>query len=316
MYYVYEWFVIDTGEIFYVGKGTRERYKYRKRNKKFNEFVNNHKCDSRIIKYFETEDDAFQYEYKRIEELKKIGQCQCNIMKGGRGGTTECWTEEARKYYSENNVMKSKEQRERMSKNNPMKNKEVAMRTNGQKKKAVIIGEHEYESVKDALTEYGICWDVLSTWCRKGINPYGEKCRYKGQPQKEYDGVRYNKGGSRPVIYKGIRYESEIDCAKSIGISQRTITEWLKRGFNPQGIECRFENDTRELEFVNRYTTRDNNRSKPVIINGIEYRSCRIASEKLNVPKSTLYSYLNGSKYNPYYLCEYGNQQPSQRNVS
>lgn len=33
MYYVYEWFVIETDEIFYVGKGTGRRFKVRKHNK-------------------------------------------------------------------------------------------------------------------------------------------------------------------------------------------------------------------------------------------------------------------------------------------
>ena len=316
MYYIYEWFVVDTGEIFYVGKGTRERYKCRKRNKLFNEYIQCHECDSRIIKYFESENEAFEYEYNRIKELKEMGQCQCNVMNGGRGGTTEWWTEEARKYYSENNIMKSEEQRERMSRNNPMKNKEVAMKVNSQKRKAVIIDDKEFVSVKEAVAAYNICPEVLATWCKKGINPYGEKCRYKGMPQAEYSAKRYNPGGSRPVIYQGVRYECALDFANAIGISQHAATQWLKRGFNSDGVPCRYEDDTRELTFVNRYTVRNQNRAKPVIVNGIEYKSCTHASEALGIPRSTLYSYLNRSKHNEKYICEYGNQQPSQGNVN
>lgn len=38
MFYVYEWYNIDTNEIFYVGKGCGERYKQAtKRNKLFQE---------------------------------------------------------------------------------------------------------------------------------------------------------------------------------------------------------------------------------------------------------------------------------------
>ena len=54
-FYVYEWFIIETKEIFYVGKGCRNRYKVRKHNKLFNSILENNNCASRIIMYFETE---------------------------------------------------------------------------------------------------------------------------------------------------------------------------------------------------------------------------------------------------------------------
>ena len=62
MFYVYEWYVVESGEIFYVGKGTRNRYKVRKHNKFFNDFITRYNCDSRIIKEFKTEKEAFEYE--------------------------------------------------------------------------------------------------------------------------------------------------------------------------------------------------------------------------------------------------------------
>ena len=55
MYYVYEWYVIETNEVFYVGKGTRNRYKVKKHNKFFNDFISRQNCDSRIIKTFKKE---------------------------------------------------------------------------------------------------------------------------------------------------------------------------------------------------------------------------------------------------------------------
>ena len=39
MFYVYEWFVKESGEVFYVGKGTKNRYKVKKHNKFFNDFI-------------------------------------------------------------------------------------------------------------------------------------------------------------------------------------------------------------------------------------------------------------------------------------
>lgn len=86
MFYVYEWFIKNTNEIFYVGKGTNKRYKIKKHNKLFNYILENNDCESRIIKYFETEKEAFDYEYQRINELWSIGQCKANIYKGGMGG--------------------------------------------------------------------------------------------------------------------------------------------------------------------------------------------------------------------------------------
>ena len=62
MFYVYEWYNVDTDEVFYVGKGTGNRYKQTsKRNKKFQQYYENHECAVRIVKYFELEEDAFNY---------------------------------------------------------------------------------------------------------------------------------------------------------------------------------------------------------------------------------------------------------------
>lgn len=314
MYYVYEWYIIETGEIIYVGKGTGLRYKVRKHNKLFNEMIKRFSCDSRIIKQFDSEKEAFEYEFDRVLELKCKGQCVCNIHNGGYGGTTEWWTDELRKKYSDNNVMKSETQRKRMSENNPMKDKDIAAKTNGQKRKAVIIGDKEYPSVKDACNEFGVCFEVIANWCRKGVNPKGEKCRYKDREQVEFTDKRYNKGGSRAVIYEGVRYECVKDFAKGIGIGERTAGEWLRRGFNSKGVPVRYEDDTRELTFVNRYNERDKDKGKPVIVNDVTYKNVKEASKALGLTVKTLRTYLqkqNSTKY----ICKYGNQQPSRGNT-
>lgn len=315
MYYVYEWYIKDTDEIIYVGKGTRNRYKVRKHNKLFNEMIRRFECDSRIVKEFKTEKEAFDYEYERINTLKEKNECVCNIHKGGYGGSTEWWNEELRKRYSEKNVMKSEYQRERMSKSNPMKDPVIAEKTNGQKRKAVIIGDIEYRSIKEAHIALNVTTETIVLWCNKGINSLGQKCRYKGKPQVEYEGKRYNKGGSKSVVYQGIEYECVKDFAVAIGIAENTAHSWLRRGYNPDGIPCRYKNDNRELYYENRFVKRNKARAKTVIVNGIEYKSCLDASQKLNIPKTTLYSYLQGRKYNPKCICKYGNQQPSQGNT-
>ena len=182
MFYVYEWFVKQTGEVFYVGKGCGRRYKVRKHNKFFNDFIKRHDCDSRIIKEFINEKDAFSYEYERIKELKFIGQCVCNIYDGGTGGTQSWWTNERKLEYSKKNIMKSEQQRKRMSENNPMKNPEIAAKTNAKKRKPIIVDGIYFESVKKAA-EYIGTWDVYLTECLKHKNGLCKehKCEYANQ---------------------------------------------------------------------------------------------------------------------------------------
>lgn len=179
MYYVYEWFIIETDEIIYVGKGTGKRYTVKKHNRFFNDMIKRYQCDSRIIKFFDNEADAFDYEFQRINELIQLGQCVCNIYQGGTGGTTSWWNDELRMKYSDRNVMKSTEQRKRMSEHNPMKDKNVAKKVARKKSRPVIIGDIEYPSVKVAHEQTGHCVDTIRKWCIDGINPNGEICRYK-----------------------------------------------------------------------------------------------------------------------------------------
>lgn len=184
MFYVYEWFIKNTGEIIYVGKGCRNRYKVRKHNKFFNDMIKRYDCESRIVKTFYTEKEAFDYEFIRINELKQQNQCVCNIYQGGLGGTIEWWTDERRQQYSEKNVMKSQKQRKRMKEYNPMNNPNIAEKTNGQKRRKVIIGTTTYESIKEAKEILGISYSNLITWNKKGITPNGEKIKI--EPQKQH----------------------------------------------------------------------------------------------------------------------------------
>ncbi len=89
-FYVYEWFIKETGEIFHVGKGKKMRYleKERGRNSYFKKIINKYECDSRIYLDNLNEDEAYDLERKRISELKKIGQARTNIHEGGKGGNT------------------------------------------------------------------------------------------------------------------------------------------------------------------------------------------------------------------------------------
>ena len=181
MFYVYEWYIVSTNEVIYVGKGCRNRYKVRKHNQFFNDMITRFECDSRIIKYFEKEEDAFAYEYDRVKELQSIGQCKCNIYKGGFGGETKTWTAEKRAIYSEKNGMHSTEQRQRMSKNNPMKNPEIAEKVNSRKRKPVIIDGIKYCSVKAGAEAIGVDISSLIYALKDGRKCKGHECKYDNQ---------------------------------------------------------------------------------------------------------------------------------------
>ena len=84
-YYVYEWFNIDTGDVFYVGKGKKDRWKSLKsRSKAFKEYYNFHNCDVRKIKDNMREEDAYALEKETILRYKNISTVLCNIDDGGR----------------------------------------------------------------------------------------------------------------------------------------------------------------------------------------------------------------------------------------
>lgn len=309
MFYVYEWFKKDTNEIIYVGKGTRNRYKVRKHNKLFNEIITAYDCDSRIVKYFETEEEAFNYEFQKVNELKTKGQCICNIYNGGFGGTQESWTEEKRKWYSDHNCMKSEKQRERMSKNNPMKNKVISEKVKSKNQRKVNINGVTYKSVGEACKVYNVSFDTMKVWCTKGINPKKELCRYDDENQKYYSNKRYNIGGCKQIQYKTTIYESVLDIAEELKISKYTIYRWAKKGFDDNGNICKYTNDKRDLTFKP-YVAGEEKR-KPIIVNGILYNSKKEAEEKLNIKKGGLEPYIKGIRKNNKYICEYVNQQPS-----
>lgn len=184
MFYVYEWYIIDTEEIFYVGKGCKKRKgQISARNKLFKEVYDNNKCANRIVKEFDNENDAFNYEHQRITELKNKGLCKCNLDYGGKGGCHFIWTPEMREYYSKYNVMKSKKQRERMSKNNPMKNKEYAMKNGLKHRKPFYIGDNEFQTLDEASKYYKVKLQTIKYYLNKG-HKGNEKCYYKQDNQQ------------------------------------------------------------------------------------------------------------------------------------
>lgn len=96
-FYIYEWYIVDTGEVFYVGKGTGGRYKeHRRRNKMFLDFYRTHTCDVRLIYIDLYEDEAFYLEHLTIMYyIQNTNFRLTNQNTGGSGGQRQLYRTQA-----------------------------------------------------------------------------------------------------------------------------------------------------------------------------------------------------------------------------
>lgn len=242
MFYVYEWFNVETNEIFYVGKGKDNRYKQtQKRNKLFLNYITNNKCDVRIIEYFENEKDAFEFEHKRICDLKYKKQCICNLDDGGKGGTHFSWTPEMRRYYSKYNCMKNEKQRKRMSENNPMKCSEIATKVGKTKSKPIVIGNKIYDSIKDAARAYNVYDTAISYWLKRGYSNDYKICYYYGQNTININ-VKTHKCNCKSVMVDNVKFNTVKDAAKYLNTTSSTLILYIKNGKLYKGHICKYDN--------------------------------------------------------------------------
>ena len=65
-FYVYEWFIVDTLKVFYVGKGKGRRRFVKSRNQHFNNTIKKYDCAVRLVKSSLTEQEAFELEKEAL----------------------------------------------------------------------------------------------------------------------------------------------------------------------------------------------------------------------------------------------------------
>ncbi len=245
MFYVYEWYNIHTNEIFYVGKGCKLRYKVRKHNKKFNEYLQNHDCDSRIVKTFKKESLAFEYEFERIRELKSKDQCECNLIDGGCGGVTTWWNEKRRLDYSTNNVMKQTAQRKRMSVQNPMRDSVTVEKIAKQKRRAIIYDGIMYESAKHLATVINRKIGTIRLWANNGYSETGKQCYYADTtPDSDWHDKYINRRHRNlvPILIDGIKFDSVIFGAKYLGCDPSVLVRAMKSTKHYKNHICEYAN--------------------------------------------------------------------------
>lgn len=238
-FYVYEWFNINTNEVFYVGKGCGKRaFETKKRNKIFLKYYETYPCDVRLVFQDLSEEEAFKQEKILTDFYKKKDQCQANLADAGYGGVSQVWTPELKQYWSENNPMKQEEQRLRMSIYNPMKNPEVAKKVGQTKKRAVIINGVKYDGLVDAAKDLQVCTDTILTWVKQGHNSKGEPCRYADEEEKNFIIIK----PGRPILIDGIYYETGVLAAKAIGVTPAAVSYALKHSGICKGHKCEYAN--------------------------------------------------------------------------
>lgn len=82
-FYVYAHYTLDTNELFYIGKGQKDRCKT-KRNSYWFKVVNKHNYYIKFLYINLSQEEAYKLEIQSIAEY----QPRCNFTRGGSGGDT------------------------------------------------------------------------------------------------------------------------------------------------------------------------------------------------------------------------------------
>lgn len=104
-YYIYAWYYINTNEIFYIGKGSNNRYIDTKgsRNDYFKNIIQKEGNNVNVKKLYEnlSEEESYKLERELIHKYWDKGECKANFHEGGRGGNHGNYNENMRKKLSE-----------------------------------------------------------------------------------------------------------------------------------------------------------------------------------------------------------------------
>ena len=339
MFYVYEYYIISTNEVFYVGKGRGNRYKnIWDRTDSFKKIIEEHKNDYnvRIVKYFENEDDAFSFENKLITFYKDEKNISlCNKDYGGLGGVSGVWTAEKRKYQSIHNPMKANEQRERMRLNNPSFKKETWINKAIRNNTIIYFYDKEYYTVKDFSNTWGISTNTFHEHWKENLKkiqewipvpqnsngPFTKEEKLLISKKLLQDSwakkTKYEKG--KPISLFNVEYSSIQQVSDILKVGRDTILRWKDREEEIMELFPEFKGIKREITkeekdkisfSSNKVKNSRDSFKRHLIIDNVEYSCANEASEKLNIKANTIRSRCKSSNFPNYYFLD--NQQPSQ----
>lgn len=166
IFYVYIWINDDKNEIFYVGKGSKNRYKDKtERNKWFKHIINKHKCHPEIIISGLTEKEALLLERKTEIELREKNEPLVNATEcGGQPPTASGkdnpnyghkWTEEKKKQLSEKMIETKCHAGNKNGRCVKVQIEETGDVYNSIKELAELFFHTEPAKVRSSITQYG-----------------------------------------------------------------------------------------------------------------------------------------------------------------
>jgi len=101
MFYTYAHYKPLTNELFYIGKGKLNRHLSKNsRNKHWHHIVNKHGFVSKILAWWDSEQEALEHEKLLIASFKDLGISLCNVTEGGDGISGFKHTQETKNAFS------------------------------------------------------------------------------------------------------------------------------------------------------------------------------------------------------------------------
>ena len=188
-FYTYAHYTADTKELFYIGKGQKNRHKHscsKTRNKWWHSKVKKHNgFVSEILAVWDTEKEAFEHEKFLISIFKKQ---LVNLTDGGEGCAGLVHSTEARNKRSKSlmgkalteerktNISKSLQGR-KLSTEHAQRSREIlsALREKTKVKVKCIETEEIFDSVSEAALQTGVDASSIVKACKQKLNTAGGK---------------------------------------------------------------------------------------------------------------------------------------------
>lgn len=243
-FFVYVHRKSDTGEIFYVGKGTTKKgyplaraHDSKKRNVHWQRIVARHEFFAEVVMSFDEECLAFELERGLISYFGRanLGGLLCNIETGGQGHSGRVVSEETRRKMSAaaKGKVKSEEHRRRLSASH-----------RGKKIDPAVARAHSIRMSGPGNPNFGKKQSAETI--AKKVATRGNKCSgashpFFGKTRPDHIKQKLREANSKRVrsLETGEVFSSLSDAASKFGVAAKTISKWI-RGLSPSKHKLEF----------------------------------------------------------------------------